>query len=245
MEFTYPIFWRRGFANIGVTDVLAYWIQHRDSQDMRGQRVLRYLREVYGSGLYLPWLDTLILIVGVCGNLLAGIIVLTAAWFGAHGERIPISLNGYILPAVMGSLFPLLVLYLGKWRSLLARRRSAAIERLFGDKAQAAAYGSALSASLRKRGSPSLWAFPMGSDGFLTRFDSESRWAIFAAFLLIFYQGNNVPELLMGAIILVVIFFLSFNIIGIYMAFGPWKTAPNMTYPVSVFLEDMRSFGFR
>jgi hypothetical protein len=50
---------------------------------MRGQRVLRYLREVYGSGLYLPWCSMQIKLVTIVMTS-----IFESMWSGSHyGEK--------------------------------------------------------------------------------------------------------------------------------------------------------------
>ncbi|MBU2856346.1 hypothetical protein HF289_05500 [Acidithiobacillus ferrooxidans] len=181
----------------------------------------------------------MLLIVGLCGCLLTGAIILVNGWYGVRGAAIPGGLNAYILPAAACILLPVLVLRWGSWRFPLKQRRSAAIARIFGGETRAIGFAQSLRRLPHKPGRVSLWAFPMGAGGWLTRFDGAASWAIFAILMTLFFQAGNVPELLTGAISVIALLFLPVNITGFGMAFGKWKVAHDMTYPLAIFFDDM------
>lgn len=238
-------FWRHRLARVDVQDAIAYWrspVKHHPGFS-RAAIVLRYLRETYGSGLYLPWLDGILLASGITGAVLD---VLVAVWIGIAGSPFPVFLNIPILLSAFFVLFPILILASGSWRKSLLQRRRLSIQRIFGSVSQARAFAESVRNEKKKSGSPSLWAFPMGGDGIISRFDTSVFFMVFTILVSLFFhaaQADKPYYLLLGVVTIAVLLVLPVNIIGFSMAFGRWKDTSDMTYPIAIFLDDIEHFS--
>jgi len=241
------LYWRGRLSRIGLPDALAYWLREGFADALESdtrvacERVVRYLRETYGSGLPLQWLNRALLSIGLIGSLLSGVVILVNGWYGVRGVASPgWLLNGCIFPVAAGVLLPILALQWGSWRHPLKQRRMESMIRIFGSEAGAIEFSRAIRGISRKSGEVSLWAFPMGSDGWLTRLGNTAPWTVVGVLLALYFQQSvNFPEFLVGAISVIALLFLPVNITGFCMAFGKWKVAHDMTYPLAIFFDDM------
>ena len=206
-------------------------------------RALRYLSEVYGSGIGLPWVNCLMVGFGMSGCL-AALIILVNSLFALYfptGHFLPVKWLELVM--IAGLFPPILVMFFGKWQKTVNQRRLCAVRRIFKSLDQAVA----VACELRKQYSdasavPSIWAFPVRPD--YTVFEAGKSIFFAYAFLVLssFYVAKTVPRFLETAILGFSLYFVPVVFHGVLAAFGGWsqKRADLMAYPVSVFLRDIR-----
>ena len=124
-----------------------YWVSLgvERRQGSAEDRVLRYLSEVYDSGISLPWVNRLLACFGMVGCL-AALIILVNGLCSLYLTSAPLSRYwiSWLEPAMLiGVFLPILVMFFGKWQKTVNQRRLGAIRRIFGtlDRAAAVAYG--------------------------------------------------------------------------------------------------------
>ncbi|MEY2342410.1 hypothetical protein AB4090_09920 [Acidithiobacillus sp. IBUN Pt1247-S3] len=209
-------------------------------------RALRYLTEVYGSGLPSFWMNRFFLGLGVVGCVSAMLILGHALYAlylspGASTDsQLPLALP---ITMVIGLFAPLLVVFLENWRKPLTGRRTSAINRIFGTIDLAVEVSDTLRQKYPEASDiPSPWAFPIRPD--YAVFSSEksffTAYGLFAASSL--YVAHSVPRFLDTVIFLFSLYFVPVILSGMFAAFGSWGSnkAVLMAYPVSVFLRDVR-----
>ena len=244
----YCCFWGWLLGKRGTMDVFRaarYWMG-RGEERHHGRvedRVLRYLSEVYGSGIDLPWVNRLMVGIGMSGCL-AALIILVNSLFALYfpiGHFLPV--KWFELVMIAGLFPPISVMFFGKWQKTVNQRRLGAVRRVFQSLDQAAA----VACELRKQyldatAVPSIWAFPIRPD--YTVFETGKSIFFAYAFLVLssFYVAKTVPRFLETVIFGFSLYFVPVVLHGLLAAFGEWrqKRANLMSYPVSVFLRDIR-----
>ncbi|MCR2829056.1 hypothetical protein NR402_01965 [Acidithiobacillus ferrooxidans] len=244
----YFCFWGWLLGKRGTMDFFRaarYWMG-RGEERHHGRvedRALRYLSEVYGSGIDLPWVNCLMVGFGMSGCL-AALIILVNSLFALYfptGHFLPVKWLELVM--IAGLFPPILVMFFGKWQKTVNQRRLGAVRRIFKSLDQAVA----VACELRKQYSdasavPSIWAFPVRPD--YTVFEAGKSIFFAYAFLVLssFYVAKTVPRFLETVILGFSLYFVPVVFHGVLAAFGGWsqKRADLMAYPVSVFLRDIR-----
>lgn len=224
-----------------------YWISPgvERRQGSAEDRVLRYLSEVYGSGIDLPQADRLLAFFGVIGCLAALAILLNGVC------SLYLSLPHFArywtgrleLVMFIGIVPPSLVMVFGKWRKTVHQRQLGAIRRIFGNLDRAATVASGLRDKFPDASDlPTTWAFPIHPD--YAVFESGKTFLFAYVFLVLssIYAAQTVPRFVVTAILALSIFFVPVVLQGMLASFGGWtrKRDEIMAYPVSVFMRDIR-----
>lgn len=208
-------------------------------------RVLRYLSEVYGSGISLPWVNPLLACFGIVGCL-AALIILVNGLCSLYLTSAALSRYwiGWLESVMLVGVFlPILVMFFGKWQKTVILRRLGAVRRIFGniDRAAAVAY------ELRNQypdasDVPTTWAFPIRPD--YAAFEAGKPFLFAYGFLVLssLYVAQTASRLVETVILAIGIYFVPVVFHGVLAAFGGWsqKRDDLMAYPVSVFLRDIR-----
>lgn len=226
---------------------VSYWVSLgvERRQGSAEDRALRYLSEVYGSGISMPWVNRLLAGFGMVGCLAAVIILVNSLCSlylpSNHFSRYWV---GWLeLVMIIGVFLPISVMFFGKWRKTVDQRRLGAIRRIFGtlDRAAAVAYG------LRNKypyasDVPTTWAFPIRPD--YAAFEAGKSFLYAYGFLVLssLYAAQTAPRFLETVFLALSLYFVPVVFHGVLAAFGGWsqKRGGLMSYPVSVFLRDIR-----
>jgi hypothetical protein len=225
---------------------LSYWLAKKSAaSDPDEGRVFRWNREVYGSRIWFRPLERSLLFLGLGGCFSVFGILLTEAWCGIRGILAP---SGTLFSLwFLGSLFllsvPVAVLQF-RWKTPLRKRQEMATVRIFGTEEVRLRFA----AHLREKhpeacGGLSLWAFPMGRSGVLSRFQGAPFWFFLATLVALFFSANTVSAFIVGVWFLAALLVLPLNFYGFLVAFGDWAAPAEreqMVFPVAVFLDSAR-----
>lgn len=226
---------------------LSYWLAKKAAAPCPDEgRVLRWNREVYGSGIWFRPLERTLLFLGLGGCFSVFGILLTEAWCGIR--EIPAPSGTVFSLWFMGSLFlllvPIVVLQF-RWKIPLRKRQEMATSRIFGTEGARLQFARCLREKHPTAcGGLSLWAFPMSRSGILARFQGAPFWFLVAALVALFFSANTVSAFVTGAWFLAVLLVLPVNFFGFLVAFGDWAVPAErekMVFPVAVFLDSVRS----
>lgn len=244
----YFCFWGWLLGKRGTMDFFRaarYWMG-RGEERYHGRvedRALRYLSEVYGSGIDLPWINRLLVGFGISGCLAALIILVNSlfALYFSTGHFLPVKWLELVM--IAGLFPPILVMFFGKWQKTVNQRRFGAVRRVFKSLDQAIAVTCELQKQYPEASAvPSIWAFPVRPD--YAVFEAGKSIFFAYAFLVLssFYVAKTVPRFLETVILGFSLYFVPVVFHGVLAAFGGWsqKRADLMAYPVSVFLRDIR-----
>ena len=235
----------RGRGRMTFWEALRYWIYPAREAHVGPQesQALRYLSEVYGSGLLVP-IQRVILALGSLG-VLSGMVMLfnglSRLYLETHLQRPIVSVLEILL--LIGLSLPSLMLTIGTWRIPLQKRRLAAIRRIFGQLDRALGIAPALRERYPNAGtSPGLLAFPIQPDTQALNAGgcAALSYAFFALSSLFVAQS---PSRLIDTLgFLMALFFVPILWNGMWASFGCWqsKDPQVIAYPVSVFLRDLR-----
>jgi hypothetical protein len=223
-----------------------YWIGKPTSTSDRGpeDRVLRYLSDVYGSGIDIAWVNRCLLGFGLTGCVLAWGMLLNGLCRLYLSVHIPSAWNSWLEPVLLSELFlPVLVMSLGKWRKPMASRRIAAVGRIFGNLERAMTVASVLRNRFPGASDvPTTWAFPQHPD--YAVYEEGKPFLIAYGFFIgaTLFVAHSPSRFLITVTFLLALYFVPVVFHGLFATFGAWehKRKDLMTYPVSVLLRDMR-----
>ncbi|PKY11820.1 hypothetical protein B1757_02340 [Acidithiobacillus marinus] len=223
---------------VGFLSAVNYWVQkeyHDGGSMIYDDLIVRYLQEVYGSRP--SQTHRILLILGIGGILLTATILFVGLWHVIHGP-VPEWAWWSVWITAISLLLLLPVLRWTRWRSYpLHARKTHAVGRIFGGTLAAQACVQSLLDRIPREGSKlSIWAFPLASSG-ADRIVRIAFWACIATTYLHFL--GNWTGFLTAVVSLVAFFALPSTISGFLLAFGEWRTVPDMNYPVAIFLEEM------
>ncbi|MDD2750951.1 hypothetical protein [Acidithiobacillus sp.] len=209
------------------------------------ERALRYLAEVYGSGIYLLWVNRLLAGFGILGCLAAFIVLaneLCSLYF-APAALSPYWLDMMALVMLIGVFLPIGVMVFGKWQKTISQRRLGAAHRIFGNLDRAADVANGLRNQYPNASdTPTTWAFPIHPDYAAFEVGKPFLYAYAAIALSSLYVAHTAFRFGETLFLAFCLYFVPVVFHGVLTAFGGWnqKRQELMDYPVSVFLRDIR-----
>lgn len=231
---------------VGFPDAARYWLGRKSNElpDSAEHRVLQYLSQVYDSGIPWPWVNRTLAVLGVGGCLTAIVLevngLCTLYFTSFISQPLVDWLAGIML---VGLSLPFGILVFGKWRKPVEQRRLGAFHRIFGDFSQATAVADDLRIQYPNASDkPTFWAFPIHPDYIAMEAGKSFLYAYWALVLSSMYVAHTKSRFVETLIFALALFFVPVVLNGVLAAFDGWnqKRERLMTYPVSVFLRDIR-----
>jgi len=245
----YSLYWFT-FRKRGTVDflrALRYWMSpcRNGRPGSAEDRALRYLSEVYGSGIDSTWANRLLAGLGIAGCAAAVLLLgseICALYLAPGGfSRY---LSGWLeIILIVGAAIPVAVMYSGKWSRTVDQRRFGAVRRIFGSLDRAEAVARVLRTTCPDASdTPTIWAFPIRPDYAAVESGKAFVYAYVFMALSSLYVARTLPRFLETLFLALALYCVPVVFQGVLTAFGGWcqKRPDLMSYPVSVFLRDLR-----
>lgn len=237
-----------GMNGIHAGVALLYWVARKpkvSSQSEEEKRALDWISMVYGSAVSSRFLRRCLLFSGLAGCFSAGFLLADMGWNGVRGTPSPagVAFSLWYLCSIL-LVFPPIAVLQFSWSTPILQRKNRATAQIFGSTDSLRRSAEAL----RKRypdaeRGPTLWAFPMGRLGFISRFEGAPFWFFLSTMVALFFTAKSVFAFLAGVSFLAALLMLPLNFFGFLCAFGAWGLPAEpalLAYPVSVFLSESR-----